>query len=142
MSMIINETLRLYTPVADIIRASEREIKVGKYIIPANVEVVIPTLALHHNSDIWGKDAHLFKPERFTEGVANATNDNAIAFIPFGYGPRTCVGLNFVSNEAKIALSMILQRYKFTLSPNYVHTPFLFLTLRPTHGIPIHIHKL
>ncbi|KAM7487531.1 hypothetical protein LguiB_025015 [Lonicera macranthoides] len=142
MSMIINETLRLYSPVANILRSSEREIKVGKYVIPANVEVVIPPLALHHNSDIWGKDAHLFKPERFAEGVAKATNNNAIAFIPFGYGPRTCVGLNFVSNEAKIALSMILQRYKFTVSPDYVHAPYLFLTLRPQHGIPIRIHKL
>ncbi|CAL9020077.1 unnamed protein product [Prunus brigantina] len=82
-----------------------------------------------------GQDVHLFKPERFSEGVAKATNNNIGAFITFRLGPRTCVDMNFGITEAKIALSMILQRYSFTLSPGYVHFPLHYLTVRPQHGV-------
>ncbi|KAL0408766.1 UNVERIFIED_CONTAM: cytochrome [Sesamum radiatum] len=58
------------------------------------------------------------------------------------FGPRICVGLNFASYEAKIVLSMILQRYKFTLSPNYVHSPFLALTVQPQHGVQVLLQPL
>ncbi|CAL5430762.1 unnamed protein product [Camellia sinensis] len=142
MSMVLNETLRLYSPAANMWRKVEREVRLGKLVLPANMDVYIPSLALHHDPNIWGKDAHLFKPERFAEGVAKATNNNTTAFIPFGLGPRMCVGLNFAAAETKIALSMILQRYTFTLSPTYVHSPMQMLTIRPKHGIEVIFHAL
>ncbi|XP_058193595.1 cytochrome P450 CYP749A22-like [Rhododendron vialii] len=142
MSMILNETLRLYAPFTNLMRRVEREVRLGNLIIPANTELNIPLPALHHDPEIWGQDVHLFKPERFAEGVAKATNNNTTGFIPFGFGPRMCVGLNFAVNEAKIALSMILQRYKFTLSPNYVHDPIQINTVRPQKGVQIVLSKL
>ncbi|KAK4598905.1 hypothetical protein RGQ29_016093 [Quercus rubra] len=123
--MIINESLRLYPPVIAIARKVEREVKLGKL-----------TLRLIYCY------VHLFKPERFSEGVAKATNNNIAAFFPFGVGPRSCVGLNFATTEAKIALSMILQLYAFTLSPTYVHSPFQLLTIRPQHGVQVMLHSL
>lgn len=140
--MIINETLRLYSPVTRLVRLAKREVKLGKLTLPAGIETHIPIHALHCNPEIWGTDSLLFKPERFAEGVAKATNYNTMAFLPFGYGPRTCVGLNFATNEVKIALSMILQRFKFTLSPSYVHFPLTFLTIRPQQGLPVVFHPL
>lgn len=140
--MILKETLWLYTSVINLLRRVEREVKLGKLVIPANTELFIPLLALHHDPEIWGQDVHLFKPERFANGVAKATNNNVTRFVPFGFGPRICVGLNFATNEAKISLSMILQRYKFTLSPNYVHSPTQFLTTAPQKGIQIMLSKL
>jgi len=142
MSMILNETLRLYPPVTSMRRRVEREVKLGKLFIPAKTNVVLPILAINQDPEIWGQDVHFFKPERFAEGVAKATNSNITGFIPFGFGPRICVGLNFAANETKIALSMILQRYKFTLSPNYVHAPIQILTVRPQKGIQIMLSKL
>ncbi|KAF3943280.1 hypothetical protein CMV_030146 [Castanea mollissima] len=142
MSMIINEALRLYTPTLAILRKVEREVRLGKLILPANLLLYIPPLALHHDPQIWGEDVHLFKPERFSEGVAKVTNNNKAAFFPFGMGPRSCVGLNFATTEAKIALSMILQRYAFTISPTYVHSPVHHFTLRPQHGIQVLLHSL
>ncbi|PRQ40547.1 putative cytochrome P450 [Rosa chinensis] len=109
MSMILNETLRLYPPVVSIIRKVEKEVRLGKIIVPANVELQVPNLAFHHDPKLWGEDVHLFKPERFSEGVAKATNNNMVAYLPFGMGPRNCIGFNFATTEAKIALSMILQ---------------------------------
>ncbi|CAA0833046.1 cytochrome P450- family 709- subfamily B-polypeptide 1 [Striga hermonthica] len=142
VNMIIYETLRLYSPVTNITRRTNTKVKLGKYEIPANVNLSIPPLALHRNPEIWGQDAHLFRPERFSEGLAKATNGNAIAFLGFGFGPRICVGMNFASNEAKIALAMILQRYEFTLSGDYVHSPDIFLTTQPKHGVKILLQPL
>ncbi|PRQ39033.1 putative 11-oxo-beta-amyrin 30-oxidase [Rosa chinensis] len=125
-------------------RRVEKDVRLGKLIvpfiipssdyIPAKVELIIPSLALHHEPESWGQDAQLFKPERFSDGVAKATNNNIATFLPFGMGPRICVGLNFATIEAKIALSMILQRYSFTLSPGYVHMPLKHMTLSPQHA--------
>ncbi|KAK4479837.1 hypothetical protein RD792_015379 [Penstemon davidsonii] len=137
VNMIIYETLRLYSPLNSITRRTNNKVRLGKFEFPKNVNLAIPPLALHRNTDIWGQDAHLFKPERFSEGLAKATDGNSIAFLPFGFGNRICVGLNFASNEAKITLSMILQRHKFKLSPNYIHSPYIVLTTQPQHGVRI-----
>ena len=142
MSMIINEALRLYPPVVQLVRRTGRQVRLGKLIVPANVQLVIPTVAFHYDPEIWGQDAQLFKPERFSEGLAKATKDNMVAFLPFGMGPRICVGFNFATAETKIVLSMILQRYSFTLSPGYVHSPLHFLTVRPQHGLQVMLHSL
>ncbi|KAK2983901.1 hypothetical protein RJ640_008060 [Escallonia rubra] len=135
MNMIFSETLRLYPPADVLTRKVQRKVRLGKLILPANMNVNIPLLALHHDPKIWGKDAHLFNPERFSEGVPKATSNNPAAYIPFGLGPRNCVGMNFATNEAKIALTMILQHYKFTLSPNYIHSPIHMVLVRPQHGV-------
>ncbi|KAL6190188.1 hypothetical protein ACLB2K_036586 [Fragaria x ananassa] len=140
--MIMNESLRLYPPVLSIEQKVNWEVKLGKFSIPANVDVHIPTLALHHEPLFWGQDAQLFKPERFSEGVSKANNNNVGSFLPFGMGPRICAGFNFASIEAKIVLSMVLQRYSFTLSPGYVHSPHQFHTIRPQHGVQVLLYPL
>lgn len=142
MNMIIEESLRLYPPVPAIKRKVEKEIQLGNFILPAHMELYIPPLALHHDPYIWGEDVHLFKPERFARGMAKATKNTPTAFMPFGFGPRTCVGLNFAIIEAKIALSMILQRYSFTLSPTYVHSPIQLFMIRPQFGVQIILHSI
>ncbi|MBA0638629.1 hypothetical protein Godav_025469 [Gossypium davidsonii] len=140
--MIIYETLRLYGPTNGLPRRVAREVQVGKLVLPANINLLIAKAALHHDPQIWGDDVHLFKPERFADGIAEATNYNAAAFFPFGLGPRFCVGMTFATTETKIALSMILQRYSFTLSPAYVHSPVPIITLQPEHGIQVILESL
>ncbi|XP_058009939.1 cytochrome P450 CYP749A22-like isoform X2 [Hevea brasiliensis] len=142
MNMIINEALRLYPPAVNVPRQVQRQVRLGKLILPENMVIEIPVLAIHHNPQIWGEDVHLFKPERFAEGLAKATNNNVTAYLPFGLGPRSCVGSNFAITETKIALSMILQRYQFTLSPTYVHSPITLITLCPQHGLQIRLQPL
>ncbi|CAL5428576.1 unnamed protein product [Camellia sinensis] len=142
MNMIINESLRLYPPIITMTRKVQRKVKLGQFILPANINVTILTLALHLDPQIWGDDVYLFKPERFSEGVAKATNNNPAVYLPFGFGQRSCVGMNFAINETKIALSMILQRYAFTLSPTYSHSPVHVVTVRPKYGIQVKLHAL
>ncbi|MBA0647536.1 hypothetical protein Goklo_015392 [Gossypium klotzschianum] len=142
MTMIINETLRLYGPSNGMLRRVGREVQMEKVVLPANIDILIANVALHHDPQLWGEDVHLFKPDRFAEGIAKATNYNTAAFFPFGLGPRTCVGMTFATTETKIVLSMILQRYAITLSPAYVHSPIPIISLKPQHGIQVILKSL
>ncbi|KAF8040370.1 hypothetical protein BT93_B2564 [Corymbia citriodora subsp. variegata] len=142
ISMIVNEALRLYPPVIGFTRKVDQQLRLGKLVLPPNIQVFVANLKLHHDPEIWGEDVQLFRPERFSEGVSKATNNNAVVFLPFGFGPRMCVGMNFAMNEAKIVLSMILQRYTFKLSPGYVHSPVQVLMIRPQHGLQVIFHPL
>ena len=76
-------------------------------IIPAGVEIALPTILVHHDYELWGENAKQFNLERFSEGISKATKGQ-VSFFPFGGGPRICVGQNFALIETKMALSLIL----------------------------------
>ncbi|MCO5600388.1 hypothetical protein L7F22_054500 [Adiantum nelumboides] len=136
LGMILLESLRLYTPATLLAREAFTNIKITNLEIPKGLSVWVPVLAIHHDKNIWGEDADEFKPERFFEGVAKACK-HPMAFMPFSFGPRNCVGQNFAMMEAKIVLCMLLSKFTFHLSPSYRHAPICVLTLQPKHGVPI-----
>lgn len=140
--MILYEVLRLFPPVIEVSRAiPDRETKLGNILVPAGSVVSLSILHTHHDKRLWGDDAHDFKPDRFAEGVAKATKGK-MAYFPFGWGPRICVGQNFAIAEARMAVSMILQRFVFELSPSYTHAPTTILTLQPQFGAHLIVHPL
>ncbi|CAN1794920.1 Cytochrome P450 CYP749A22 [Linum perenne] len=138
MGMIINETLRLYSPVySSFVRNINKDVTLRKLKLPAGLKFHVPFMAVHHDPEIWGEDVHLFKPNRFSEGVVHATNNNPSAFMPFGMGPHICVGYNYALNEAKVTIAMILQHFSFSLSPHYIHSPFALFAVRPEKGLQV-----
>jgi len=140
VTMIIHEVLRLYPPVTHTQRYTKCETKVRSISIPPGVEVYLPFILLHYDKRYWDNPEE-FNPKRFSEGVSKASHDQ-VAFYPFGWGPRICLGQNFALIEAKMALAMFLQHFSFQLSPSYVHAPHNRLTLKPQHGAPIIIHSI
>ncbi|KAH7512492.1 hypothetical protein FEM48_Zijuj12G0096400 [Ziziphus jujuba var. spinosa] len=136
LSMILNESLRLYPPTIATIRRAKTDVELGIYKIPRGTELLIPILAVHHDQATWGNDANEFNPARFSEGVARAAK-HPVSFIPFGLGVRTCIGQNLAVLQAKLALAIILQRFSFRLAPTYQHAPTVLMLLYPQYGAPI-----
>ena len=134
--MIINETLRLYPPAVGTLRQAVKPVKLGKLSIPGGTKLFISILGMHHDPAFWGKDANEFNPGRFSEGIAKAAK-HPFAYLPFGTGPRICVGQNFAVMEAKVVLAMVLQRFSFVTSPSYAHAPALAITMKPQHGAQV-----
>ncbi|QCD87239.1 acyl-CoA oxidase [Vigna unguiculata] len=141
VTMILYEVLRLYPPITALTRILKKKTKVGNMTLPAGALATIPVVLVHRDSELWGNDAKEFKPERFSEGISKATNGK-VSFIPFGWGPRICIGQNFALLEAKMALSLILQNFKFELSSSYVHAPNTVITAQPQFGTHLNLQKL
>ncbi|VAH61917.1 unnamed protein product [Triticum turgidum subsp. durum] len=139
--METTSVLRLYTPLTALQRKTYRPTELGGVRYPAGVVLMLPLLSVHHDKEVWGADAHEFRPERFSEGISKASVD-APAFFPFGWGPRICVGQSFALLEAKMGLAMILQRFSFDLSPSYTHAPFTVGLLQPEHGAQVRLKRL
>lgn len=82
-----------------------------------------------------------FNPGRFSDGISGACSF-AQAYIPFGLGPRTCAGQHFAMVELKVILSLILSRFRFSLSRSYRHSPAFRLVIEPGDGVTLCMSKL
>jgi cytochrome P450 len=142
LGMIVFESLRLFPPVPFIGRTCTKENKVGAtLIIPEGLEVLIPVAMLHRDKAIWGENADEFHPARFGNGISGACG-NPLAFIPFGAGPRTCLGQTLALSETKAVLAVMLPVFTWKLSSSYRHSPDVTLTMLPEFGMPVVLHKL
>lgn len=108
---ILNESLRLWPPVPGIFRVSRRDQQLGGYDIPAGHSVFILTLAAQRDPRVWGADAAQFEPGRWEPKRLRAHPDRY--FVPFGTGPRSCIGRAFAMQESALLVSKIC--HEFTL---------------------------
>lgn len=132
---IVDETLRLYPPV----HAFSREalgpdtLPTGKTIKKRSL-ITIPAYVLHRHQEHW-KEPEAFRPDRFLP--ENKDQVKRYSYIPFGAGPRLCLGKFFGLTEAVIVLSMVLQRFTLTLREGHPVEPLGRMTLRPHLGLPM-----
>lgn len=141
LTMALQESLRLYPTTALQVREAMKDMKFGDIHVPKGVSVWTMIIALHQDVDNWGPDAHLFKPERFANGVTGACKFPYM-YMPFGVGPRMCLGQNFALTDLKILVALIVSNYSFTLSPQYRHCPVMRMNIEPEYGVILRIKKL
>jgi cytochrome P450 len=127
---IIDEALRLYPPAGIISRTAQKADTLGGREIRPGDTVMIPIYALGRHEQLWD-DPNAFKPERFED----RKSIDRYAYLPFGDGPRICIGASFALQEAVIVLATLLSRYKFTAVKGKDPEPVMILTLRPNGGV-------
>jgi len=129
---VFEEALRLYPPAPAVQRRAVTATTLAGQPIPAGSIVVISIRNLHRHPECWHQPDQ-FEPDRFTTGTQPAAH--RLAYMPFGAGPRTCVGNQFAVVEAVLLLAMIAQRYDLMLVPGQSVESELAITLRPRNGI-------
>ncbi|KAG5674748.1 hypothetical protein PVAND_004699 [Polypedilum vanderplanki] len=112
LEMVLKETLRLLTPVPLTARETldKFDLGIGRPL-EKGAKIVLFNYILHRRRDIWGRDANKFNPENFSP--ENVSNRDAYAFVPFGLGPRGCIGARFAMISAKVETARLLRAYKF-----------------------------
>jgi cytochrome P450 len=133
---VIEESMRLYPPVASLTRAAiEPDVAAG-VAIPKGAIVVMPPYVIHRHKKLWDRP-NLFLPERFLPGRRESID--RYAFLPFGAGPRICIGLQFAMVEAMIALATLSRSLRFDHAGNAPPEPQQRITLRPKDGMPMRV---
>jgi len=127
---IIDEALRLYPPAGLLSRSAQRPDRLCGREIRAGDTVIIPIYALHRNHLLWAAPDS-FDPDRF----ADRTHMDRYAYLPFGDGPRICIGASFAVQEAVIVLATLLARFRFTPVQGRAPDPVMILTVRPEGGV-------
>jgi len=130
--MVIDEAMRLYPPAHTLSRAPLTADEVLGERIPAGATVLIVPWMLHRKPSLWER-ADRFEPERFAP--ERAASRPRFAYIPFGAGPRICIGAAFALAEATLILATIAQRYRLHLKPGFPVEPQGLITLRPRYGL-------
>lgn len=139
--MVINETLRLYPPVTVVSREVFKDMRFGNIDVPRGINLWTFVLSLHTDPKIWGPDAYEFKPDRFANGITGACKIPQM-YMPFGVGPRVCLGQNLALVELKVLMALVVSNFSFALSPSYVHSPVLSLVIEPRNGVDLYVKKL
>lgn len=135
------EALRLYPPAPSINRAAIQDDRwtspEGKTVeIKAGTTALVMPWTLHRHELYWEKP-RAFMPERFLP--ENRGNISRFQYLPFGAGPRVCIGATFAMQEAVIALAVLMKRYRFDVTPQTDPWPVQKLTTQPRNGLPMRV---
>lgn len=144
MEMVVNEAIRKYPtlPILNRLVTTDYKIPDTDIILKKGTKVFIPSKGLHHDPEYY-PNPEKYDPERFSE--ENKAKRHPFTFLPFGEGPRVCIGLRFGMLQTKVALSVLLRNYQFSLDPKtsvpLMADPKQFLTV-PLGGIWVNIKHI
>ncbi|MBX3086601.1 MAG: cytochrome P450 [Anaerolineae bacterium] len=135
--MVVKETMRLYPPAGGVTREPIHDTQLGGYLIPAGTLIGVSTYAMHRNPKFF-PDPEAFDPERFSKEREAAIPK--YAYLPFGGGPRVCIGNSFAMMEIRLAIATILQRYQLTVENKEPVTAEQQFTIRPKQRIVMRVN--
>ncbi len=129
LEMVVKESMRMYPPAFITTRDAHEDCELGGFPVKKGQTVVVNIYGSHMNPEIF-PNPDVFDPERFSP-----ENEKLIpkyAYLPFGGGPRVCIGNSFAMMEARLILATLAQRFQFRVLPGQVITPQTNFTLRPS----------
>ena len=133
---VIKESMRLYPPAWSFGRQAIEDVELGGYTLPrGSVLIVVPYVI--HRDPRWFRDPLRFDPQRWSAEQEASIPKHA--YLPFGGGPRICIGNSFAMMEAKIILASVAQRYRLRLDPQQEVEPEPLVTLRPKYGMRMQV---
>jgi len=135
---IFKEALRLYPPAFLLDRVATEDVEVGGYLIPRRTPVFVCPYALHRQPALW-PEPERFDPDRFTPQAEAARP--RLAWLPFGAGPRVCIGAQFASLEAQLLLAQIAQRFDLEPVGDEPILPDFDKTLRPAKPVMVRVRR-
>lgn len=130
---VVHEAMRLYPPAWSVGRETLAEVEIGGRPVPAGMHVWIPQWVVHRDPRWFDAPAE-FRPERWLDGELEKGLPDC-AFLPFGAGPRVCIGKRFAELEAVLVLAAIVRRYALRLAPGETLRLVPSITLRPEGGL-------
>lgn len=136
LRQIVDETLRLYPPSWLISRAAAEDDMIGGQPIAAGTLIIISPYVLHRHPQFWPQPEQ-FWPQRFAEGHGNGRS--RFAYIPFGAGPRLCIGNHFALMEMQLIVATLAQRFHLRGHGKRSVRPTTLVTIRPRSGLPMQI---
>lgn len=139
VGQVIDEALRLYPPAGFMARTAKAEDEIAGRPVTPGETVMIPVYAIHRHRLLWD-DPDAFDPGRFAPDAA--ARRHRAAFLPFGAGPRICIGMGFATMEATIILATLLTGLRFAIPPGWRPTPRMILTLRPAGGMRLQVERV
>ena len=143
LTATLKEAMRLFPPVAAVMtRRLTREIELGGVRLPARTLIRVTPWLLHRDPRWWPREPNEFRPERFMAATADWEPDPILrgAYIPFGLGPRVCLGQHFAQLEMTLIACLLLQRFRLSPVSDAPPTPRLAVTLRPEGGLRLRLH--
>jgi cytochrome P450 len=136
---VFKEAMRLYPPAYVVARRALRDVTVCGQRIAKNELVVVNIIGMHRRPEYF-REPLRFDPDRFAPDAEKALTKGA--FLPFGAGPRVCIGNHFAMMEGHLALATLAQRVELDLAPGAARVvPEPLVTLRPLGGIPMVVHR-
>jgi cytochrome P450 len=135
---VINESLRMYSPIHSISRVALEDDTIGGYAIPAGSMIYVSLHAMHRSPKLWPEPSR-FDPDRFSPEAVSAMD--RFAFIPFAAGHRNCIGAAMATVELKLVLAQIAQRYELEHDPSHKIVPTAGTVMHPRGGMPMFIKR-
>ncbi len=133
LKRVVQESMRLYPPLWIIPRKAERAREFGGFRLPAGAYVSVVPYALHRHPEFW-PDPERFDPNRFLP--SNVKNRHFYSYIPFGAGPRTCIGAGLAMRQVQMILAQIIQRFRIRMPNAHPVDVQGGIALTPRYGIP------
>jgi cytochrome P450 len=136
VTMVLKEAMRLYPPVPEFPRVARDAVDLGGARLKAGSFVFVPISAVHRHRRLWD-DPDRFDPERFAP--AREATYSRYQFMPFGGGPRTCIGASFSMVEAVAMLAMFVRAARFAVPEGFIPQPVSRVTLWSRNGMPLKV---